>query len=148
MNNPFFYSILMFIAGIGIPVMATFTAVLGHRLQSPSLAVVIVMLVGLIIALGVLFISGGLPSLARRQADWYLYSGGAIFVFYILSVSWVIPRFGVANAISFVLIGQLCAMVVIDHFALFGVEQYSVTLKRTLGLLMMGLGVFLVVGRS
>ena len=139
---------LMFIAGIGIPVMATFTSVLGNRWHSPALAVVLVMLVGLVVALGVLFISGGLPAAPPRQAGWYLYSGGAIFIFYILSASWVIPRFGVANTISFVLIGQLCAMVLIDHFALFGVEQYSVTLKRALGLLLMGLGVFLVVGRS
>ena len=147
-NNPFFYSMLMFIAGIGIPVMATFTAVLGDRLHSPVLAVVIMMLVGLILAVGVLLVSGGLSGLARPPADWHLYAGSALFIFYLLSASWVIPRFGVANAIAFVLIGQLCAMVLIDHFALFGLEQYSLTLKRALGLLLMGIGVFLVVGRS
>jgi len=135
MQNTFFYVLLMLIAGLGIPTMASLNAGLGSKLQSPILAVVILTVVALSTAVAVMLLSEGLPkSVSSNGAPWYLFLGGCFFVLYITSVTWVIPKFGVANAIGVVLMGQLIAMTLIDHFGLFGLTRYELDLKRLCGL--------------
>jgi transporter family-2 protein len=68
-------------------------------------------------------------------------------LFYTLSITWVGPKFGIGNAVSFVLLGQLISMSVIDHYGLMGALNYPVTLQRITGLICMAVGVFLVVKR-
>lgn len=149
MQNTVFYVILMLLAGLGIPTMAALNAGLGTRLNSPMLAVTILLVIALSIATILLLSSEGVPKvLYPLNTPWYLYLGGALFVFYILSVTWGIPKFGVANAIGLVLFGQLIAMCTIDHFGLFGSLKYEMDIKRLCGLLLMGAGIFLVVSKS
>ncbi len=147
MNNTVFYSLLMLFAGIGIPVMATLNAGLGRSLQSPSLAVIILLIIGIIVASTYLLAIEGLPIFPQTNVKWYFYLGGVLFVFYILSITWVVPRFGVSNAVAFVLLGQLLAMTVIDHFGLLGATQFGLTIQRFVGLLLMCAGVYFVVSR-
>ncbi len=149
MYNTIFYITLMLIAGLGIPIMAALNAGLGSKLNSPMLAVTILLSVALIVATLLLIISEGVPKLLYPSGTpWYLYLGGALFVFYILSVTWGIPKFGVANAIGLVLFGQLIAMCTIDHFGLFGSIKYEMDVKRLCGLLLMAAGIFLVVSKT
>lgn len=148
MNNSLFYAALMLLAGLGIPVMATLNGALGTRLQSPALAATILFSVGLIIAAIYLVVIEGVPAeLYQPSTPLYLYFGGFFVMFYILSITWVAPRFGVSNAVSFVLLGQLVAMSVIDHYGLIGALKYPVNLQRMAGLVLMTVGVFLVVSR-
>ncbi len=149
MSNTLVYSSLMLVAGLGIPVMAALNGGLGARLQSPALAAAILFSIGLILATAYLLATEGLPSsLFSADAPPYLYFGGFFVVFYILSITWVAPRFGVSNAVSFVLLGQLLAMSVIDHFGLLGVQKYAFGTQRGIGLLLMALGVFMVLSKA
>ena len=150
MNSNTFYAILMIIAGLGIPVMATLNASMGTRLQSPALATVILFIVGTITVIAFILLIEGTPTQLRmpKNTPWYYYGAGVLFVFYIVSISWVAPRFGVANSVAFVLLGQLLAMVLIDHFALFNAPQYSIDLKRIIGLILMSTGVLLVLSNK
>ena len=75
----------------------------------------------------------------------YFYLGGGFVFFYVLSIAWVAPVFGIWNAISFVLLGQLIAMATIDQFGLLGAPQISLTPLRILGLILMAAGVLFVV---
>ena len=68
-------------------------------------------------------------------------------VFYIVTITWIAPRFGVANAVSFVLLGQLIAMTVIDHFGLMGAPQFTINYQRAFGLVFMTAGVLMVVNK-
>jgi len=148
MTNTFVYAIIMLLAGIGIPILAALNGGLGTKLQSSALATSILLLVGLIMALLFLFATEGIPSkIYEANTPWYFYFGGFFVVFYILSVTWVGPRFGLSNAIAFVLLGQLIAMSAIDHFGFFGASQYPLTLKRSVGLALMTAGVFLVLSK-
>lgn len=148
MNPIIFYSLLMLFAGIGIPIMATLNSRLGAQLSNPALATVILFAVGLIVSSGYLLKVEGMPKdIVKPDIAWYFYTGGLFVVFYILSITWVSPRFGVGNAVSFVLLGQLIAMTIIDHFGLFGTLQVNADIKRIAGLVLMAAGVFLVVKR-
>jgi transporter family-2 protein len=149
MHNTLFYIALMITAGLGIPTMAALNAGLGTKLNSPLLAVVILLIIAVSIAISLLLASEGIPkTLYSPNIPWHLYLGGALFVFYILSVTWGIPKLGVANAIGLVLFGQLIAMCTIDHFGLFGSIRYEMDVKRLCGLLLMGAGIFLVISKT
>ena len=148
MSNNLIYSLVMLAAGLGIPVMAALNGALGAKLQSPALTVTILFSVGLIIAVAYLVVTEGVPSaIYLPNTPWYFYFGGFFVMFYILSITWVAPRFGVSNAISFVLLGQLIAMSLIDHFGLIGSQQYTLSAQRTIGLLLMTVGVFMVLNK-
>ncbi len=145
-RNTIYYAILMLFAGMGIPVMAALNAGLGAKLHSPALAAAILFLVGMAASLAYLFAFEGMPKvLFGARAPFYFYLGGLFVVLYVLSVTWVAPRFGIGNAISFVLLGQLISMTAIDQFGLMGAPQTSITLQRLAGLMLMAVGVCLVV---
>ena len=145
MNNSTFYAFTMLLAGLGIPVMATLNSGLGAKLQSPPLAATLLLLLGSGVAMAYLISTEGIPkSLYAAGMPWYFYTGGFFIAFYIFTITWVAPRFGIANAITFVLLGQLIAITVIDHFGLFGAAQFSLSGQRLTGLLLMATGVWLV----
>lgn len=149
MNQMLFYAALMLVAGIGIPVMAALNSRLGTELANPAFATTILFMAGLLVSATYLLAVVGAPNLkSTMSVPWYLYLGGTLVVFYVLSITWVSPRFGVGNAVSFVLLGQLVAISVIDHFGLFGALKASIDWRRTIGLLLMAAGVFLVVKRG
>ena len=146
--QPIFYVLLMCVAGFGIPVMAALNSGLGSKLDSPALATSILFIVGAVVSMIYLFLSGGFPkSPVEQSIPIVFYMGGLFVAFYILSITWVIPRFGVANTISLVLLGQLLSMTVINHFGLLGTLQNSISGQRVAGLALMIVGVFLTVGR-
>ena len=131
---------------MGIPIMAALNAGLGAKLHSPALAATILFLVGLIGSVIFLLVFEGIPTGgSNKEIPIYFYLGGLFVLFYVLSISWVAPRFGIGNAISFVLLGQLLAMLTIDQFGLMGADQTSLTWRRIIGLVFMSIGVFLVV---
>ena len=61
--------------------------------------------------------------------------------FYILSITFIAPRFGVGNAILFAVTAQLLTSVLIDHFALAGAALRPLTAMRAMGLLVVIVGV-------
>ena len=145
-QNTFIYAFIMLLAGIGIPTMAALNAGLSTKLQSPSLAASILFLVAMLLSTTYMLVFDGLPkTLIAPDTPIYFYFGGFFVVFYILSITWVAPSFGIGNAVSFVLLGQLISMMLIDQFGLMGAQQTSITLQRVLGVLLMAAGVFLVV---
>src|SRR3954451_18543331 len=136
-------ALMMIVVGMGIPVTAALNAGLGQHIASPVAASVILFAVGLVMTAVVLAFVG-LPSrgVFAGLSPWY-YAAAVGVVLYVLSVTWSAPRIGVGNAIFFVLLGQLIAAAMIDHFGLFGALKTTLTMRRALGLLVMALGVYL-----
>lgn len=149
MANQLFFACLMLATGIGIPVMAALSAGLGARYGSPAFAACVLFLVALSIAVVFLFaVEGGLKQSPKMPVPFYFYFGGVFVAFYVLSVTWVAPQFGVGNAVAFVLLGQLISMAAIDQFGLLGAPLHAITLQRAIGLILMAVGVFLAVRRG
>lgn len=148
-NNSFpTYALVMLLAGLGIPIMAALNGNLGTRLQNPALASAILFIVAGALCIIYLILSGNIPRSVPRNIPSYLLLGGVFVVFYILSITWIVPKFGIGNAVSFVLLGQLISMAAIDHFALLGAPSNPITSARFVGLLLMAVGAFLAVRRT
>ena len=77
------------------------------------------------------------------SAPKYLLVAGAFIAFYVLSISFVAPHFGIGNAIFFVLLGQLLSAAIIDHYGLFGAQINHLSMMRISGILVMVFGVWL-----
>jgi transporter family-2 protein len=148
LHHPVFYAILMLVAGLGIPIFAALNGELGTRFQSPALAASISLLVAFVFSLGFLIISGGISRLDPvTTVPIYFYLGGLFVVLYILGMTWVAPKFGVGNAVAFVLLGQIISMAIIDHFGLLGALHHPLSFQRLSGLVLMAVGVFLAMRR-
>ncbi|MEM1238046.1 MAG: DMT family transporter [Pseudomonadota bacterium] len=133
---------LMFAAGIGIPILAALNAALGQRLGSPAAAALVLFAVALLTAaVATLATRGSYANLPGTPV--HLYAAGALIAFYVLSITWVAPTFGVGNAVFFVLIGQLVSAALIDHFGLFGARVLPMSPMRALGIAVMGAGVMI-----
>lgn len=130
-------------AGIGIPIMATLNSTLGTRMESPALAAGILFLVALFITIAVVLIQSPTISFSKVNLPFPYYMGGVFVAFYVLSITWVAPKLGVSNAIFIILLGQILAAVIIEHFALFNAEKISLSFTRVGGVLLMVLGIFL-----
>jgi len=135
---------LMFLTGVGIPIMATLNGGLGTQLGSPVAACLILLCVAGVLA-GVIMLGTGAtpPAQAFTIERPVLYSAGAFFLFYILSITWAGPKMGIGNAVFFVLLGQLVAAAAIDHFGLWGAIKSEITPRRIVGITLMAAGVYL-----
>ena len=135
---------LMFLTGIGIPIMATFNSGLGQQLGSPVAATFVLFVIGTVLAGLIVAVTGGLPDIGRFTFEQpRIYTGAAFILFYALSITWAAPRIGVGNAVFFVLLGQLAMAAAIDHFGLWGALKSEITLRRVAGIAVMALGVYL-----
>ena len=131
-------TIVMLAAGIGIPVMAALNSDLGRHLDSPVLAALVLFAVALLASLATAALIGDLSQLgALATGPHVLKLGGLFAAFYILSISTIGPRIGLANAIVLVLLGQLISSTFIDHFGLFGVMVRPMSFARTIALVLL-----------
>ena len=141
----FRYATIMLAAGTGIPVLAALNAQLGSRIGSPAAAATVLFVVALCVTTVTMLLTTGAASLANVPAQpKYLLLGGFLVAFYVLSVTRIAPRFGVGNAVFCVLLGQMLAASVIDHFGLFGAVVRPLSLIRASGIGLMALGVLLI----
>lgn len=139
------YAAIMLAAGIGIPILAALNAQLGARIGSPTVAAVVLFCVALAGAVLVMLLTQGPGGFARVSGQpWHLFLGGLFVCFYVLSVTFVAPRFGVGNAVFFVLLGQMVSAAAIDQFGLFGALVRPITMMRAGGIGFMALGLYLI----
>ena len=128
------YATTMLAAGVGIPILAALNAALGQRIGAPIAASTILFCVALLTTLAALLISGGVPHLAKSvDAPKHLFFAGCLVAFYVLSITLVAPKFGVGNAVFFVLLGQLISAAAIGLFGLFGAQMSLLSLARAGG---------------
>lgn len=137
------YAVIMLAAGIGIPVLAALNAQLGGRIASPAAAAVVLFAVAFGGAVLTMVATGGAGALAAVPGQPpKLFLAGLLVAFYVLSITWVAPHFGLGNAITCVLLGQLISAAVIDQFGLLGAMVRQITPMRGFGLVLMATGVF------
>lgn len=138
-----FYIALSTVGGILIPIMAALSGALGRTLDNPWAAAAIVSAGAFALVLAFTMLTGSMNVSwdTLRQAKPLQLLAGIGFAFYLLSITWVGPRFGIGNAVMFVLGGQIISSAVIDHFGLFGAPNKPVDLLRAAGLVIMAAGI-------
>ena len=138
---------LMFgvLAGAGVAAQAVINARLRLILGAPLWAAATQFIVGLTLLLVV--------ALATRQpapvtdglarAPWWIWLGGVFGASFIVVSIVLTPRLGTALMLASVVVGQLSAALLIDHFGLFGASVIRMSPARVLGASLLVLGVIL-----
>lgn len=142
-NRMTHYALIMLAAGIGIPLLAALNAALGQHIGSPAAAATVLFVVALISAGAVTLVTGPKALMQIASAPPHLFLAGVLIAFYVLTITYIAPHFGVGNAVFFVLLGQLVSAAAIDHFGLFGAQVSPLSLMRAGGIAVMALGVWI-----
>jgi len=105
--------------------------------------------IGLVLVSILLFLIGlGRGDLSRiGEVPWYLYLGGVINVAIIYGVMLSISKEGAGNATTAIIVGQLVMAMIIDCFGLFGLEKFSFTWGRGVGLVLMAIAAKLLLNK-
>jgi transporter family-2 protein len=89
---------------------------------------------------------GGLGQLSGVRDVSLLYlTGGLLGAAYVGSVLVTVRYLGLGGVTAATIAAQLAVSVIVDHFGLLGVERQPITATRVLGVVLLGLGTYLVV---
>ena len=90
--------------------------------------------------------TGGLGQVtAARNVSWVYLTGGLLGAAYVTTILVTVRTLGAGGVVAATIAGQLAISVVVDHFGLIGVTKQPITLGRVVGVLLLGLGTYLVV---
>jgi transporter family-2 protein len=74
----------------------------------------------------------------------YAYTSGILGLIIVGTIGFVVPRMGAARGFTLIVASQLLLAALIDQFGMFGAIQRPFDLSRSVGLLVMLTGVWLV----
>ncbi|PYE56457.1 DMT family transporter [Deinococcus yavapaiensis] len=139
------FVLLAVTAGTLAPVQTAVNARLGVSLGNPAFAAFTNFAVGgAALLVYLLIVRPPLPTFARLTelpvGGWVGGLMGASFVFLNIVAA---PRIGVALLSVLVIVGQLVAALVIDHFGLFGLPRHELNAGRVVGVLIVLVGVLI-----
>ncbi|WP_165009521.1 DMT family transporter [Neisseria yangbaofengii] len=80
---------------------------------------------------------------AIGQQSWWKLSGGLLGAMFVFTSVLLAPKLGIANMLFVIIIGQLLAAAVIDHYGFIGMAVREMTMPKLIGLVVMGIGLAL-----
>ena len=140
------YYILPFIAGIMITVQSGINSQLRTAIQHPLLAALISFLSGTAALIVLVLLSKqAMPTMqALGSISWYKWTGGLLGAFVVTVTLVSVAQIGATNMFVLIIAGQLITAVIIDHFGMLGLQQSTITLQKTVGVMLLVVGVYLV----
>lgn len=140
------FVLLAVAAGCLVPLQAGINASLRLSLNNPLLAAITNFVVGLTILSGFAAIARTpLPSAAQiTNVPWWCWIGGSMGATLVLSGVFLSHRLGAATFVAAIILGQLAASVLLDHFGLVGYQQNTIGAQRLFGLSLLVAGVYFI----
>jgi bacterial/archaeal transporter family-2 protein len=143
-NN--FYLLLAFVTGAGVAAQSVINSRLRVLLDGPLWAAAAQFVVGLLLLL--------LAAAVTRQpapvtaglttAPWWVWTGGAFGATFIVVTIVLTAKIGATLTLASIIVGQLTAALVVDHYGLFGGAVVRLTPLRVTGVALLLLGVVLI----
>jgi transporter family-2 protein len=140
---------LAIFAGVAISLQATLNARLGVLLQNPVLSTGIAFLVGCLLCLSLVAVTGKFDMKATnlQTVPVYLwFTGGALGALGVGLLYFLIPKMGIGPMTVFSLAGQLLVATAASNFGWFDLPQSPITLQKLVGFVALFAGVMLVNG--
>lgn len=131
-----------FVAGVGIPLIGVLNSGIAKSVGNPFAATAVMFATALLMAAAITVPVYGVPQLAQlRNAPLSGYGAGFLIAFYALSATIIIPRFGAASFVAFILVAQLLTSAIVDQFGLLGMPRRPVDVMRLAGLITIAVGI-------
>ena len=124
------------LGGIAVGVQTPIANAIGQRVGGTASSLV-VHVSGAIASGLLLMMRGGENIHNLRTLPWWMFGVGIFGVVLYLTINHTIPRIGAATAITLIIVGQLVAGMVIDHFGLLGATARPIDGTRVVAALML-----------
>lgn len=139
--------LMALLAGFFLPVQVALNSRLTSFTGSPAISSLVSFAVGTIALL--VYVLTNLSTVHKAsqtifQAPFYMWLGGFVGCFYIVTSIVVTPKIGLAVALSLVIGGQLCMSMLFDHFGWLGMDVKPFTFIKGVGALLVLVGIFLI----
>jgi len=133
------------IVGMLLPIQAAANAGVSRYFGDVAYAVLISFIVGIILVSCYILITKPTlnSNLSCSQIPSYILFGGLISVIYTAAITFLSPRLGVGNTLFVIIVGQMMAALIVDHFGVMGSLTHEIDRKRIIGVVLMIVGVFL-----
>lgn len=142
--QPIFFIILVgLLGGMAIGVQSPMSSMISQRLG--VMESIFIVHAGGALAVSIPLLVFGSRLGEWRSVPWYTLGAGVFGLMVIFSMSYMIPRIGVAGALITLLAGQLFVGSLLDHFGWLGAAQRVMDVPRMIGLGVVMLGVWLAV---
>ncbi|MGB3492135.1 MAG: DMT family transporter [Elainellaceae cyanobacterium] len=136
--------LVAFIMGMITSIYLPMNGVVAKYVGSALLANIPFYLLGTITTLFLFSLTGNFGAIAQfRNVPRYLYFSGFISAFLILGSTVLIPKLGAGRFFVLFVAGQVLMALAVSHFGLLASPQDPITLKKSLGALLLILGVVL-----
>ncbi len=132
------------VGGVAIAFQSLFSGVIGTRVGVPE-SVFIVHAGGMLLAAAIMLALRGGNLGAWNAVPWYTLSAGFLGVVIVGSISYTVPRIGLAPTLTLAIVAQLALGALLDHFGWLGATLRPLDLPRLLGLAILAAGTWLVV---
>ncbi|MCZ6559521.1 MAG: DMT family transporter [Gammaproteobacteria bacterium] len=141
MSHLFVIVVIGLLGGIAIGLQAPLASMINQRLGVLE-SVFVVHLGGLLAVSVPLILLGGGKLGLWQSVPWYALAAGFLGVVVVGATVFMVPRIGVAGAITLIISGQLLIATTIDHFGVLEVAMKPISTERVLGLGIILLGVW------
>lgn len=131
------------LAGVAVGLQNPLAALMGRRVGILESAFIIHFGGAIIAGVPLALVGGG--GLSRwRDVPWPALWAGGLGVVLVCAVSWIVPRIGIAPAVSLLVAAQLGVGVLLDHFGMMDLAIRPAEPVRLVGVLLLLVGAWLV----
>lgn len=137
------FVIIALCAGFALAIQAAINSQLaGALIGQPVVAAFISFLTGTIVLLGICWWKADLAIAWQHipKQPWWKFIGGPLGALVVFTTIFLAPKIGVTNMLFFIIVGQLIAAMLIDHFGLLGMNECPMQIWQIVGLLVIALG--------
>jgi bacterial/archaeal transporter family-2 protein len=131
------------LGGVAVGIQSPIAGAMAQKIGGTASSFVI-HLSGAILSGILLVAQGGEKIKEWHSLPWYMLAAGLWGLVLYLTINVTLPRLGSTMMVVLIIIGQLAAGVIIDHFGLLGVPVRQIDLSRVLGLAALVIGGFLI----
>jgi transporter family-2 protein len=131
------------IGGAAVGIQSQIAGAMGQRVGGTASSFII-HLSGMILSGLLLFVRGGEKIRDWHTLPWYMLVAGVFGLILYQTINITLPRLGGTMMIALIIIGQLLAGMVIDHFGLLGVATRPIDVPRIIGIITLLVGGYLI----
>ncbi|MCK3658667.1 hypothetical protein A4G18_08085 [Pasteurellaceae bacterium Pebbles2] len=141
------FIIIALCAGGAMAIQAAINTQLAHSMvEQPVVAALISFFTGTLALLAICFWKADLAIAWQHipKQPWWRMMGGPLGAMVVFTTIFLAPKIGITNMLFFIIVGQLIAATIIDHFGLLGMTARPVEIWQLVGLIIIacGLAVF------
>ena len=122
MNPILTIALVGILGGVAVGLQGPIAGAMSQRVGGASSSLVI-HVGGALCSLVLLLGRGGEQMRNWRDISWFMWGAGALGVLLYLTLSLTFPKLGAAVSIMCIIVGQLLAGVILDHFGLAGIAR-------------------------